>query len=194
LVEDPVPDTTGTRPPVTDSGWLCNGQRSPSAGTAPAMAGPARWQPPVENAANRHSVFVDVQLWNGDGDQRIWSCPYLAAVWQLLRLGLLRHEGEGLVKPAEFAPWADNDEVPDEWDRMPAIVQLNPSAKAFSAYRTFSVLASRFLPIELAVRVVLSQFYPEQVAAEQVNARSRDEGISLPAPLVDRVGYLFPDS
>ncbi len=48
------------------------------------------WRPPVQNAANRHSIFVDVELWDEPDGRRRYSCAYLARVWQLLRLGLLR--------------------------------------------------------------------------------------------------------
>src|SRR5262249_35756686 len=38
VVADPPPDTNGSRPAVKDSGWLSNGQRSPAAHHAEAMA------------------------------------------------------------------------------------------------------------------------------------------------------------
>lgn len=63
IVADPPPGTNGNRPPVLETGWLSNGQRPPSSHDSPAMVPEeALWRPPVENAACRHSVFVDVEL------------------------------------------------------------------------------------------------------------------------------------
>src|SRR6266516_5684925 len=98
LVPDPPPGTNGSRPPVTATGWLCNGERSPQPEVNAAMRR-TPWRPPSENGANRHSIFVDVQLWEDRDDGRVWSCPYLAAVWQLLRLGVLRNGGKPVAVP-----------------------------------------------------------------------------------------------
>ncbi|MGW0432542.1 SCO2522 family protein [Micromonospora sp. NPDC003197] len=186
LVSDPVPQTTGDRPPTTETGWLCNGKRSPVQGPAQAMSGNLGWMPPVQNAANRHSIFLDVELWDYDenGDRR-WSCPFLAAVWQLMRLGLLRYEGEGVTNPYQLDDW------PDDWDELPAVVKLNPHAAPFSAYRTFSVLGSRFLPIEHAVRTILSQVSVSLAVLDQIHTRSRAERVDLPKDLIERVEYAF---
>jgi hypothetical protein len=184
LVADPVPGTTGVRPPPTETGWLCNGQRSPNALAIPAMAD-KQWLPPVQNAANRHSIFVDVELWDYENGERRWSCPYLASVWQLIRLGLLRHNGEAVTNAWQV------EELPGDWDRLPAVVKLNPRATAFSAYRTFSVLGSRFLPIELAVRTILSQVSVDPTVLEQIAGRARGERMELPKELVERIDYMF---
>nr|MDT0661259.1 SCO2522 family protein [Micromonospora sp. DSM 115978] len=186
LVSDPVPETTGERPPTTETGWLCNGKRSPVSGPAQAMSPDHTWLPPIQNAANRHSIFLDVELWDYEDDgTRRWSCPYLATVWQLMRLGLLRHEGEGVTSPYQIDDW------PDDWDRMPAVVKLNPRAAPFSAYRTFSVLGTRFLPIEHAVRTILSQVSINPAVLDQIHTRSRNEHLDLPKDLVERVEYAF---
>jgi hypothetical protein len=186
LVSDPVPETTGDRPPTTETGWLCNGRRSPSTAPTQAMSAPPPWQPPVQNAANRHSIFLDVELWDHEEDgTRRWSCPFLAAVWQLMRLGLLRYQGEGVTNPYQIDDW------PDDWDRMPAVIKLNPRAAPFSAYRTFSVLGARFLPVEHAVRTILSQVSVSPAVLDQLHARSRAERLDLPKDLVERVEYAF---
>jgi hypothetical protein len=188
LVVEPAPDTNGSRPPVTETGWLCNGRRSPAVGSGEAMGEVIGWRPPAENAANRHSIFLDVELWKDkarDGD-RLWSCPYLATVWQLLRLGVLRNLGRPVAVPRVWT-----GELPERWDELPAVVQLNGSAAPFCAYRTFSVLAGRFLPIEHAVRMILSQVNVEDVVARQVLERSGGEGLVLPPELVERVEYAF---
>jgi hypothetical protein len=188
LVADPPPDTTGGRPPATESGWVCNGERTPG-GTAPAMKAPPKWSPPTENGANQHSIFGDIQLWSDEGERRLWSCSFLASVWQLSRLGLLRYEGGVAVRP--FRLDLDNYEFPDDWDELPAVMQINHRAAPFTAYRTMSVLHIRFLPVEFAVRTILSQVSIDPGVSEQLAKRSSDEGIQLPDELIDRIGYVL---
>lgn len=186
LVDDPPPDTDGSRPPVKETGWLCNGSRSPRTAPAQAMGRSRPWEPPAQNAKRGHSIFVDVELWDENGPRRTWSCPFLAAVWQLLRLGLLRVDGRVPLPPVRLdGAW------PGDWDRLPAVVQLNPQAAPFSAYTTLSVLSPRFLPVELAVRTILGQVAVDDEVLRQVAARSESEGIRLEEELVDRVSYVF---
>jgi hypothetical protein len=187
LVTEPVPGTTGARPPLTETGWLSNGQRSPSTARNEAMSKRARWQPPRESARRRHSIFVDVELWDERDGQRTWSCPMLAAVWQLMRLGLLRDKGRGVVTPRD---WTDTV-FPDRWDELPPVVRLNPRAAAFSAYTTLSVLSPRFLPVELAVRTILSQFACDPMVFAEATDRAARDAMPLPAELVDRIRYVF---
>ena len=85
------------------------------------MAGPSPWQPPRESARRRHSIFVDVELWDDRDGQRTWSCPMLAAVWQLMRLGLLRDHGRPVLAPQD---WRTG--FPDSWDELPPVIRLNP--------------------------------------------------------------------
>ncbi|NEC90348.1 SCO2522 family protein [Streptomyces sp. SID12501] len=187
LVQSPPPGSDGRRPPVGQSGWLANGERTPEARTQQAMRTAGAWQPPRETAARRHSVFVDVELWDDEGGRRTWSCPFLAAVWQLARLGLLRNEGEAVLLPQARKP----GEFPAEWDELAPLIQLNDSAAAFCAYRTCSVLPSRFLPVEHGVRVVLDQTDVHAGALGQVAERSAKEGIKVPDSVADRVSYVF---
>lgn len=185
LVADPAPDSNGSRPPPTESGWLCNGQRSPT-GATQAMEAPRPWAPPAENGARHHSIFVDVELWSEHDDRRRWSCAFLATVWQLLRLGLLRADGEPVAQPVRW-----EGELPGDWDRLPAIVQLTDDPAPFSAYRTLSVLSNRFLATEHAVRTVLGQVSVDRDVLQQVLDRSRAEELDLPPELVDRIDYVF---
>ncbi len=189
LVVDPPPDTNGSRPPVTEVGWLCNGQRSPANDSGEAMDEVQPWRPPVQNSARRHSIFLDVQLWDESNNKRTWSCPFLAAVWQLLRLGMLRHDGAAVAAPQKW-----EGEFPDDWDKLPVVTQLNVTAAPFSAYRTLSVLSTKFLPIEHAVRTILSQVAIDRDVLDQATKRSRDENIELPPELVDRIEYVFVGS
>jgi hypothetical protein len=187
LVAEPAPSTDGSRPPANESGWLCNGERSATPGVGEAMGVTTPWRPPVESAMNRHSIFVDVQLWDGEPDgSRTWSCPFLAAVWQLLRLGMLRDLGRAVAVPAPLP-----EELPERWDELPAVLRLNPSAAPFSAYQTFSVLASRFLAVEHAVRTILGQVNVAGAVAAQVTERAEGDRVALPPELVDRIEYAF---
>ncbi|CAM5656777.1 hypothetical protein GCM10010329_11940 [Streptomyces spiroverticillatus] len=189
LVESPPPGSDGSRPPASEVGWLSNGQRSPGhhADSAEAMAGtPPAWAPASETGAREHSVFLDVELWSEQKGERLWSCPFLAGVWQLLRLGMLRHDGAAVLRPEEFG-----GTFPAEWAALPALLRLNRRAQPFAAYRTFSVLPTRFLPVEHAVRVLLGQVHIEAPVREQVERRAKGEGVVLPPELPDRAHYAF---
>jgi hypothetical protein len=182
LVHEPAEGVNGGRPPATETGWLTNGERSPSA-AAGAMAAPRPWQPPRQSAVQNHSIFVDIELWSETTGSLLWSCPFLAAVWQLQRLGLLRHLGEPVAEPEPATPGT----LPESWDDMPATVQLNPAAAPLRAYRTFTALDGRFLPIELAVRTILGQVWIDPA----VDARALAERQPLPVEPVGRIGYAF---
>ena len=187
IVESPAPGSYGMRPPTARTGWLANGERAPAA-RAMAMKRTPDWQPPRETAARRHSVFLDVELWNDDADgRRTWSCPFLAAVWQLARLGLLRDAGEAVLVPQPHTGTG----FPEDWDELPSLVRLNPRADPFSAYRTCSVLPNRFLPVEHAVRVILDQIEVDPGALAQVAERSEKERTAVPDSVADRVSYVF---
>lgn len=183
LVAEPTPNTTGVRPSTSDSGWLANGERSGSSDQAMSYV---PWTPPRENARNRHSIFVDVELWDDRGKERRWACAYLAAVWQLARLGVLRDdEGYVAVQPYEV------EELPERWTELPAVVRVNHNAKPFSAYRTFSILNSRYLPVEHATRVILGQVGVDDSVFMPIWERAAQEQITLAKETVDRIQYAF---
>ncbi|GAA3397492.1 SCO2522 family protein [Cryptosporangium minutisporangium] len=185
LVAEPPAGTNGSRPPVTEVGWLSNGMRSPSTGLEAMQAGKA-WQPPTENAARNHSVFMDIELWSGDTGAEKWSCAYLAAVWQLLRLGVLRFEGKPVTALADApASW------PDSWDDVPPVVRLNERADPFSAYRTLSVMTNRFLATEHAVRTILGQVEVDPAVLRDVDGRAENEQLALPREIIERISYVF---
>lgn len=150
------------------------------------MQGPTPWSPPRENGYNRHSIFIDVELWSDAERRRLWSCPFLAAVWQLLRLGALRDKGKPVLV-AEPAP----ESYPRDWDELPAICQVESRAKPFSAYRTVSVLAPRYLPVEHAVRTILSQVALDPQPSRQAMERAEREGLVLAPEFVERIEYIF---
>jgi hypothetical protein len=111
----------------------------------------------------------------------------LAAVWQLMRLGLLRDQGRPVITPQD---WTD-PEFPESWDDLPPVIRLNPKATAFAAYTTLSVLSPRFLPVELAVRTILSQFACDRAILAEATDRATRDAMQLPAELVDRIRYVF---
>lgn len=186
LVESPPPGSDGSRPPVGQTGWLANGRRTPAAGRA-ALGAVKGWQPPQETAARNHSVFMDVELFSEQDGRRLWSCPFLAAVWQLARLGLLRHLGEPVLTPQ---PW-NGEDFPHDWDRLPPLLQLTPQAAAFSAYRTCTLMPNRFLAVEDAVRLILDQVQVDAGALAQVAERSAREGLAVPEAVAQRATYVF---
>ncbi len=186
LVVEPPRHTTGSRPPLSESGWLSNGKRSPGHVDAPAMTLPRPWSPPLQSGDPRHSIFVDIELWSDEPDARVWACALLASVWQMTRLGVLRHRGETMTQPSRLA-----GELPTDWDELPAIVQLNPAAAPFCAYRTLTLMGTQYLPVELAVRTILGQVAVPPVVAQQVAKRAGGEGLHLPSELVDRLSYVF---
>ncbi|MFE6620166.1 SCO2522 family protein [Streptomyces sp. NPDC057740] len=186
LVESPPPGTYGSRPPVSQTGWLPNGQRTPSTSRS-ALGAVKGWEPPQETAARNHSVFMDVELWSERDGKRLWSCPFLAAVWQLARLGLLRHLGEPVLVPQDW----EGEDFPHDWDRLPPLTRLTDTKAAFSAYRTCTLMPNRFLAVEDAVRLILDQTDVDAGALRQVAERSAAEGMPVPAAVAQRATYVF---
>jgi hypothetical protein len=195
LLPEPAPGNNGFRPPTHESGWLSNGARSPESDPGQAMQ-TQKWQPPQEFSKRNHSIFLDVELWK-EADERIkdegeatrtWSTAFLASVWQLLRLGLLRNYGEAVAEPYAWppeAPW------PEYWDELPAVIRLNPRAAPFAAYRTVSILPHSYLPIEHAVRVILGHLSLDSVVTGQIAKREAKEGLPASPSVIDRTAYIF---
>ncbi|HLU27640.1 MAG TPA: SCO2522 family protein [Glycomyces sp.] len=201
IVSEPPPGTNGARPPVSRSGWLCNGVPTPQRPRV-AMSEPDTWRPPSQNSAREHSIFLDVELWNETERGRRWSCPMLAAVWQLVRLGVLRDQGRRIgvpvgldrLVPAErgHEPVGGTESrFPGEWAAMPPILQLEPEAFPFPAYRTVSIMSGDFLEVEHAVRVICSSVRPDPGAFDAITKAAARERVELPAELVDRLSYVL---
>ncbi|MFF2553654.1 SCO2522 family protein [Nocardia sp. NPDC058058] len=190
LIAQPEEENTanGRRPPTTESGWLCNGRREVAGRTRSAMHR-EEYRHPQEHGAREHSIFIDVELWKDSVDKpRRWSCPFLAAVWQLLRLGMLRYEGAPVAEPQ---PWPDGRDWPATWQDLPPVVRLEAGAAPFTAYRTMSMLPKRYLPIEHAVRVILDHIAIDDTVAARVIAQGGAEDVAVPAKVVERVGHLL---
>ncbi|MFC8044642.1 SCO2522 family protein [Nocardia sp. NPDC057353] len=196
IVEGPVEGATGTRPPAKETGWLCNGRRGSEGAASGQAMHSGRYEHPEELGSREHSIFLDVQMWstkqrrvNGRTETFTrWSCPFLATVWQLLRLGMLRDNGAPVVVPEV---WAQGRTWPRQWWELPAVLQLNPRAKPFAAYRTLSVLPRHYLPIEHAVRVILDHLYLDPEVVGQLIARGTAEGVRVPPAIADRLDHIF---
>ncbi|MRH86387.1 hypothetical protein GFY24_02700 [Nocardia sp. SYP-A9097] len=180
---------TGRRPPTTESGWLCNGRRERT-GISRSSMHRETYRPAQEYGRREHSIFLDVELWHDRDEFRRWSCPFLAAVWQLLRLGMLRYHGAAVVEPQQ---WSATREWPGGWKDLPPVVRLNQDAAPFTAYRTLSMLPKRYLPIEHAVRLILDHLAIDDDVASYVAAQGRAEQVTVPSKVVERVGHLLLD-
>jgi len=192
MVPEPLQDTTGRRPPDVASGWLCNGRRSSDRDLAEAMK-VVEYRPSEELGRREHSVFLDVEMWNTqigeDGEEHTrWSCPFLAAIWQLLRLGMVRHEGRAVVQPQPRG-----NEWPESWWEMPAVVQLNPKAAPFAAYRALSILPQNYLTIEHGVRTILEHVRIDEEVLTQTVKRGAAEQITIPQETAQRLSHYFID-
>ncbi|MQY17695.1 SCO2522 family protein [Nocardia macrotermitis] len=190
IVSEPVPATTGGRPPDIESGWLCNGRRSSEYDSKQAMQ-LTKYRPPEELGRREHSIFLDVELWaesvGGDGERHIrWSCPYLASIWQLLRLGMVRYDGRPVVQPQPVG-----DKWPERWWEMPAVIQLNPRAAPFAAYQALSILPQSYLKIEHAVRTILDHVHLDEELVRQTLARGAREGVEIPREVTKRLQHVF---
>ncbi|BDU00463.1 SCO2522 family protein [Nocardia sputorum] len=195
IVAEPAPPSTGRRPPTAESGWLCNGRRSSEDERGQAMR-QRSYQPPEEFGRREHSIFLDVELWSKHVVDGVtvtrWSCPFLAAVWHLLRLGMLRYHGEAVVDPQ---PWHREDRTPRRWHDIPPVVQLNPAAAPFAAYKTLSMLPKRYIGIEHAVRLVLDHLDLDDDVLEQIIGRGAEEVPPVPVPrqVSERLSHLLLD-
>ncbi|WP_067898481.1 SCO2522 family protein [Nocardia vaccinii] len=190
IVSEPVPATTGGRPPDIESGWLCNGRRSSEYDSKQAMQ-LTNYRPPEELGRREHSIFLDVELWSesiGEGGAKHirWSCPYLASVWQLLRLGVVRYAGGPVVQPQPAG-----ERWPQHWWEMPAVVQLNPKAAPFAAYQALSILPQSYLKIEHAVRMILDHVHLDEELVAQTLARGARERVEIPRELTRRLQHVF---
>ncbi|MCP2274751.1 SCO2522 family protein [Nocardia amikacinitolerans] len=199
VVPEPVQNTTGRRPPTDVSGWLCNGRRSSDDEPQQAMR-LEKYRPAEEYGRREHSIFLDAQLWAPPtkktrarpGQQRVWSCPFLASIWQLLRLGMLRYEGAAVAEPQEWDPAAG---WPESWRDLPTVVRLNPEADPFSAFESMSILPHRYVEIEHAVRVILAHVKVDDAVIDEAIWSGVAEGVTVPRKVTERLGHvLLPGS
>ncbi|MFE9579461.1 SCO2522 family protein [Nocardia sp. NPDC006044] len=193
VVAEPLKQTTGRRPPDVESGWLCNGRRSSEHDSEQAMQVTEAYRRPEEFARREHTIFLDIELWNTlinkDGEEHTrWSCPFLASIWQLLRLGMVRYEGRAVVEPQP-----PGERWPASWWEMPSVIKLNPQAAPFEAYRALSILPREYLKIEHAVQTILDHIVIDQEVLAKAIKRAESEGISIPREVTGRLSHMFVD-
>jgi hypothetical protein len=196
LLPEPPVGTNGSRPPLQESGWLCNGQRSPDADSSDQAMQIKQWRPPEQFGARNHSIFLDVELWKDATEQvdgalvtrRLWSCPFLAAIWQLLRLGMVRYYGEPVAQPQ---PWSLDWDWPDHWADLPAVMKINPRAAPFAAFRATSIMPRSYLGIEHAVDVILNHIDLDESVINQVIDRASQEQLVVPRKVTRRISHAF---
>ena len=99
------------------------------------------------------SIILDTELWSESKPGRKWSCSFLAAVWQLVRLGFFSDVLDSYLEPGKW----DGGHPASTWSELAPIIRINDHAAPFQAARTVSILASRYLPVEAAVRAILKQ-------------------------------------
>ncbi|MFF3228670.1 SCO2522 family protein [Nocardia suismassiliense] len=199
VAEPEISSSTGRRPPTAESGWLCNGRRSSLDEPAQAMR-VQPYRPPEEFGRREHSIFLDVQLWskrpelvNGRNEIHTkWSCAFLASVWHLLRLGMLRYDGAAVVVPQ---PWRAGDGWPSRWREIPAVVQLNSDATPFAAYKALSMLPKRYLAIEHSVRLILDHIDLDGDVVDQIiRCGVYDEvPVTVSRKVTERLSHLLLD-
>ncbi|MEU7139678.1 SCO2522 family protein [Nocardia sp. NPDC046473] len=192
VVAEPLKQTTGRRPPDVESGWLCNGRRSSEHDSEQAMQ-VVEYRRPEEFASREHTIFLDIELWNTrtnkDGEEHTrWSCPFLASIWQLLRLGMLRYEGKAVVVPQPRP-----EHWPASWWEMPSVIALNPHAAPFQAYRALSILPREYVKIEHAVQTILDHIVIDPEVLQKAVERADGEGITIPREVTGRLSHMFVD-
>lgn len=183
LTGEPVPYPS-IRPTAGSVGRRSADERSPAPPDQSSEAAGA-WLP-LTGSPYRHGISVDIELWDDQHGKRTWSCAFLAAVWQLLRLGLLQPGGVPVAVPQAWT-----GALPPRWSDLPAILQLRPDADSFHAFRTLSIIPGKYLPIEHAARTVLSQVSVDAAARHDIAGYARAESVSLPDNVIDRIGYVF---
>ena len=171
--------------------WLSNDQhgRSRSSERHEAIIGMSE----VENAGRQksrtrrlHTIHLDVELYSEEtsscnaSPRRIWSCPILAAWWQLTRLGLLRDQSGSPSVPEGTIALS-----------LPEGMSGPNSTPSFFAKRTLTVLSPEFLEVEVAVRTILSRV--QLIDRERQGLKASDR-IPTPSEHLNRIGYvLVPD-
>lgn len=196
LLEEAEPGKdTGGRPPAKESGWLSNGKPSRELNVLNAMENHV-WEAPLEYGMRNHSIYVDVEMWRDGAEpgadeeevrrRRLYSCPFLASVWQLVRLGLLRENGEPALTVTDF-----DGEWRTEWNQFPEVIKVNRKAQPFYAYSSLSIMPQLYLPIETAVRTVIDHFLYDRDVARKLDQRAAKENITLPDVISERISHHF---
>jgi len=168
---------TAVRPPPVDvlaerERWLANGEPGRPTTTQLSAAemnedpGEAGTPPSRISGSRMHGIHLDVELWSpAPGDEPLWSCPVLAAWWQLLRLGAPHVNGAPLSAPVDGG-----------------------RPVSMHARSTLTVLPSGLLEVEHAVRSILERVV---VPPEWLAEGSGGEPAPNAAAHLERIGYVF---
>jgi hypothetical protein len=189
LGEQTAPERQANRPPLSTSGWLYeqNGVDDGQSSMAMRVGMPSQ-------KLTRFGRFIDIELYCEEkGKGRSYSCPYLASIWQARRLG-------AIADPAMTPQPVERDEqgapqFGDDWDALPAIMQLNDDADPFEAYWVSSLLPHGYMRIEAAVRTILGKLAANETGEIDQHMRTLALAEGLPAcTLTDRQLYNFPNN
>jgi hypothetical protein len=116
-----------------------------------------------------HSIHLDIEMWSviGQGEP-VWSCPVLAAWWQLLRLGAPHTNQIPLASPV-----------------------AGGRPLTLHARSTLTLLPPTLLEVENAVRAILEHVVvPPDWLADDVNGEPPSNATSH----LERIGYIFMNS
>ena len=155
--------------------WISNGQKRRPASSHEDVLPTIGLLPRQEEdrtlsqSPKEHAVRIEVELFSGGKDNRVWSCPMLAAWWQLVRLGMLRDEGDVPMIPARTIDFTEGE-------------------KTFFAKRTLTALDPQFLEIEVAVRTILDN---TTLPDNWLKALRDREEFLKPREHLDRIAYVF---
>ena len=160
-----------------DDRWLGNGQ----AGRARTVKKTRRLgrveAPPHEESTaepnrRQHSIAMDIELLSLRNGFELWSCPLLAAWWQLVRLGLLRDEHGEPTMPKRTIALGRDQNVP------------------LHAKRTLTALVPEFLEVEAAVQTILRQ----TALSGDLRTQLKDSRQEIePRDHLKRISYVFVD-
>ena len=156
------------KPPSAPSAWAAR-----SSGGAPP---PARVSSAALSVTRQHSLRVDVEVARraepANGRDQPYSCPLLAAWWQLLRLGVVGDVGAD----KEFAH---------------AIARFSDRDRSFRADASLSLLPATVLDVEAAVRLILQHVVRPPVGWD--GAVHDGDAVGFHDSVLRRIAYVFVD-
>ena len=160
-----------------DDRWLGNGQMGRGQSVKKSRRlGRVESSLPQESTAGsnrrQHSIAMDVELLSIRDGTEFWSCPLLAAWWQLVRLGVLRDD-------------SDRPSIPRR-----TIALRGETSEPLYAKRTLTALVPEFLEVESAVQVILRQTALPLNLRSQLKDSRREVN---PRDHLKRMSYVFID-
>ncbi len=159
IISPPPLGSSGTHEPTSQRGWISNGLLGPDCS--------------YENEAYDeycsdipHSISLAVQMFKDVPPRkkqpgwRWWACPYLAAVWQLGRLGLLPED--------QISPIEQTIDEQTRWDDLPFVSRLDSEAPPFTAQSTLTILPKRYIQVVHAESLILDNIVlPSSVVGDR---------------------------